>query len=44
MQGELAPEALVLLSPNELASKDLSAYRKKKAEEMAKATILDEGA
>lgn len=43
LQGELAPDALVVLDPTELASQQLSAWREKKAEEMTKAKFLDEG-
>lgn len=42
-QGELTPDALVLLSTTELASRQLSAWRQQKEEEFAKAKFLDEG-
>lgn len=42
-QGELAPDVLVGLSTAELASREVSAARQRKAEEMAKAKFLDEG-
>ncbi|KAF5829228.1 transcription factor S-II, central domain-containing protein, partial [Dunaliella salina] len=44
LQGELAPDALVLLSTAELASRQLSAWRQQKEEEFAKAKFLDDEA
>eukprot|EP00210_Caulerpa_lentillifera_P008677 g8276.t1 len=44
LDGVISPERLVNMTPQELASQELSQWRQKKAEELLKATVLDEEA
>ncbi len=44
VHGEISPDQLVSMSPKELASQELVAWRQKKKEELLQATVLDEDA